>query len=233
MSTVSAAVVLQARMGSTRMPGKVLADLDGRPLVAHCIARLRAASVGPVVVATTTRPDDDELADVARACGAAVFRGPVDDVLLRYVLAARWLAVDQVIRATADNPAVDIGSVRRTLEWLVEHDVDHVVERDLPVGGGVEAVRTAALVDALKRTSDHGDREHVTLFLKRDGRYRVGQPLAPAHLRRPDVRVTVDTPADLARMRQLLRAVGARRWLVPLGEIIEAWDALPAPARVA
>jgi spore coat polysaccharide biosynthesis protein SpsF len=233
MSGLNAAIVLQARMGSTRLPGKVLADLDGRPMVAHCIGRLRAASVGPVIVATTTRADDDPLADVARTCGASVFRGPDDDVLLRYVLAARWLGVDYVIRATADNPAVDVGTVRRTLDWLIAGDLDHAIERDLPVGGAVEAVRTSALVDALARTADRGDREHVTPFIRRDPRYHIDQPPAPAPLRRPDVRVTVDTTADLARMRQLLRTAGSGRWVVPLAEIIDAWDALPASARVA
>ena len=106
-----AAIVLQARMGSTRLPGKALAPIAGRSILAHCLERLQARSGLPVVLATTTLPDDDVLCDEARALGVAVVRGPADDVLGRFASPPSTLGLRVVIRATADNPAVE--STRR------------------------------------------------------------------------------------------------------------------------
>ena len=102
-----AAIVLQARMASTRLPGKALADVNGRPILEHCIERLRATSMLPIVVATTERKDDDALAEAASHLGVEVVRGPDADVLSRFVLVVRRLELTALIRATADNPAVN------------------------------------------------------------------------------------------------------------------------------
>src|SRR5262245_52189080 len=99
-------VVLQARMGSSRLPGKVLAQIAGRSILAHCIDRLRAARVGEVIVATTTRADDEVVAAEASRLGVRVVRGPVDDVLGRFAQAVADWDGAYVFRATADNPLV-------------------------------------------------------------------------------------------------------------------------------
>ena len=104
------AIVLQARMGSSRLPGKSLARIAGASLLAHCIERLGAESGLPVIVATTTSPLDDAIQEEAGRMGAAVVRGPEDDVLSRYVLAADRFDLVHLVRATADNPVVDLGA---------------------------------------------------------------------------------------------------------------------------
>jgi len=109
MSADPALIILQARTGSTRLPGKVLADLAGLTVLERCVRRLQAAGVGPVLVATTHEPADTAIVTRSLALGAQAVRGPVDDVLTRFLVAATGWTGPYVIRATADNPAVDPG----------------------------------------------------------------------------------------------------------------------------
>lgn len=224
-------IVLQARTGSRRLPGKALARIAGMPLLAHCLARLVAAGTGPVILATTTATADDALVEIASALGVEVVRGPEDDVLQRFVMVADYLHARFFIRATGDNPAVDIEAPARVAASLAATGADHLVEAGLPVGAAVEGVRTSALYQAAALARDAYDREHVTPLLYRDtDRFRAERPLAPRALRRPDLRLTVDTPADLAFVRQVLElAGGAHPAPVPLGAIIEAADRVGRP----
>lgn len=221
------AIVLQARMGSTRLPGKVLASIDGRPLVAHCIARLSRSGL-PVIVATTDRPDDDELCGAVSALGAPIVRGPGDDVLARYVLAAESFGLTHVIRATADNPAVDPDAPRRVLDLLLRTGVSYVSEYGLPLGAAVEACTADALALAHAVSTDPYDREHVTPFLRRDSRIVSIEALAPAALRRPDIRLTVDRPDDLALVRDIFGVLGSQSDRAGLDAVIEAADEVRA-----
>jgi spore coat polysaccharide biosynthesis protein SpsF len=197
-------IVLQARFNSQRLVGKALATIEGRSLLGRCLARLIAAGVGPVVLATTAHPADDRLAAGAAAVGVHVHRGSADDVLARYVEAALRFQLDVVIRATGDNPAVDSDAPRRVLAALTSQRADYACEDGLPLGAGVEAVTTAALIRAATRASLADDREHVTTYLKlRPHEFQVARGIAPAPVVRPDLRFTVDTPHDLAYMRQV------------------------------
>src|SRR5687768_3923953 len=103
-----AGIVLQARMASARLPGKALALIAGRSILEHCLRRLILAGVARVVLATTTREEDDALSAVAERLGVAVYRGSDTDVLARVVEAAETFDLDPIVRATGDNPAVDI-----------------------------------------------------------------------------------------------------------------------------
>lgn len=207
MST--AAIVLQARMGSSRLPGKSLARIEGSTVLAHCVDRLRAESGLPVIVATTTSPLDDAIEDEAGALGALVVRGSVDDVLGRYVLAADRFGLVHLVRATADNPAVDLGAPARTLALLQRTGAHHVTEDGLPIGAAVEAVSADALRHAARMTDAPYDREHVTPFLRRGPGMRAVVLRAPARLTRPQLRLTVDTADDLALMRRIYARLGS------------------------
>jgi len=99
----ASAIVLQARMGSTRLPGKALADLAGLTVLARCVERLQATSGLPVVLATTTDPADDSLCEAGQRLGVTVVRGAVDDVLGRFVQVATTLGLTDLVRATCDN----------------------------------------------------------------------------------------------------------------------------------
>jgi spore coat polysaccharide biosynthesis protein SpsF len=225
-----ALVILQARMGSSRLPGKVLAPLGGRSLLAQCIERLLAARVGEVLVATTMRPEDEAVVAEATAAGVAVTRGPVDDVLGRFVGALDGWTGPYVVRATADNPFVDFDGPARLLRLL---DAGYAIEEGLPVGAAVEAMRVEILREAGELASTPYEREHVTPFIRQSvDRYAVVGAPAPFELRRPSLRLTVDTRQDLQFVRSLVEQSDDAA-LLPLGQVIALADRFAGWAGVA
>lgn len=228
-----AAIVIQARMGSARLPGKSLAPIGGRSLLARVVERLLHRGELPVVLATTTLLEDDLLCEEADRLGVTVVRGSADDVLGRYAFAASLLGAPAIIRATADNPAVDLDAPLRTLDILLRSGADYVVDYGLPLGGTVEAMTTAALVRAAALATEPYDREHVTPFVRRDGRSRAIDALAPTALRRPDLRFTVDTADDLDYLRRIYHEAGPAESPWPIDAFIAAADRLQARAEAA
>jgi spore coat polysaccharide biosynthesis protein SpsF len=205
-------ILLQARLASTRLPRKALELIEGRPLLEHCLRRLESAGVARVVLATTSLDEDSALCDLATRLGIAVYRGSDTDVLGRMAGAAQAFDLDPVIRATGDNPAVDIDAAGRVLAALNGLHVDYVCEDGLPYGAAVEAVTRAALLRAEGEAHDPNDREHVTTWVKRrSDLWNLAFPAPPLPLRRPDLRLTVDTPADLAYMRSLFARAAAEQ----------------------
>jgi spore coat polysaccharide biosynthesis protein SpsF len=221
-----AAIVIQARMGSERLPGKTLAPIAGRSILARVVERLSHQAELPLVVATTTLLEDDLLCEEADRLGVAVVRGSSDDVLGRYAFAASLLGVPAIIRATADNPLVDLDAPLRTLEILERSGADYVVDYGLPLGGTVEAMTMAALVRAAALATEPHDREHVTPFIRRDARSRAIDALAPSALRRPELRFTVDTIEDLDYVRRVYHEAGPAETPRPIAEFIAAADRL-------
>lgn len=221
-------------MGSARLPGKSLAQIGARHLLGHCLARLIVGSAAPVMLATTTNREDDALVEAAGAHCVSVFRGPADDVLQRYVQAARAVGARYVVRATGDNPLTDIDGPERVLRALRESGADHVIEDGLPYGAAVEAITVDALNRAALQATDPADREHVTTLIRRD--HERFAPLvieAPAKLRRPDIRVTVDTPDELQFARSLAARMNNWTAVPELAQAIHVIDASRAESRVA
>ncbi len=219
-----AGIILQARLGSTRLPGKALARIGSRTILEHCIARLMAAGDGEVVLATTDRREDDVLAALARSLGARVFRGSEDDVLERMAGAVARFGYEYVVRATADNPAVDLDSAGRLLRALQDYGADYAIESGLPYGATVEAMTRDALFRAAAGADLESDREHVTPFIRRRlDEFHVVQLAAPRGLMRPDLRLTVDTREDLLYMRELYARAGGE--MPTLSAFIAAADA--------
>jgi spore coat polysaccharide biosynthesis protein SpsF (cytidylyltransferase family) len=218
------AIVLQARRSSRRLPAKALAHIGEATLLEHCLHRLILSRVGEVMLATTEAPEDDELAQLATRMGVRTFRGSTNDVLGRYMAAAQLLEADVVIRATGDNPAVDIDAPARVLRALREASADYACEDGLPLGAGVEALTMPTLWKAAAAARSPEDREHVTLFVKRYADvFRVVRAEAPQALARSELRFTVDTPEDLDYMRRLFAQAG--RPEPGLDELIAAADA--------
>jgi spore coat polysaccharide biosynthesis protein SpsF len=216
-----AGIILQARFNSSRLPGKALATIGEWSVLEHCLRRLMFAGVAPVVLATTERPEDDRLAAVARSLGAGVFRGDTTDVLSRYLNAAGEFDFDVIIRATGDNPGVDIQAPGRLLAAMRTANADYACEDGLPYGAAVEAVTREALTRAGREAYHTDDREHVTMYVRRNTEiFRVLRVPAPAPLNRPDVRVTVDTAADLEHVRELFARTGTE--MPSLRHLIEA-----------
>src|SRR3954471_4000292 len=163
-------VVVQARMTSTRLPGKVLADLEGRPLLERELERLaRSALTDEVVLAVTTNPDDEPLVDLARRLGLRLYRGSEHDVLSRYAGAAREAQADLVFRVTSDCPLIDPGEVDAVIAALAERRetcdfASNRLEPQLPRGLDVEALYRDVLERMDRMATSRPAREHVTWF---------------------------------------------------------------------
>jgi spore coat polysaccharide biosynthesis protein SpsF len=207
MSAMRINAVIQARTGSTRLPGKVLEDLGGRPVLEWVVRAARAATqIDKVIVATSTQAGDDPVADLAASLGADVVRGSEDDVLSRFVAALDAHPADAVVRLTSDCPLLDptlIDAVAGAWAAAPTHDyVSTVLVRCLPRGLDVELV-TAAALRTVDRTAVGHDRVHVTSAVYADpSAFRLlGLFVTPAA---NDLRVTLDTREDLALLRALV-----------------------------
>ena len=213
---------LQARMGSTRLPGKVMMPIQGQTILERAIRRLRAAPVvDDVAVLTTCLDQDDVVVEEACRLGARIHRGPEQDVLARFHEAAQKFQPDIIIRATADNPLIDIGSIERIVDALLWGGLDWCLENDLPYGTATEAFTTKALNIVHAKATETRHREHVTLYIKEHPEeFRVSLLVPPDCLHHPQVRLTVDTPADLAFVNQLIGRLPEGEYPLPLEEYL-------------
>jgi spore coat polysaccharide biosynthesis protein SpsF len=213
---------LQARMGSNRLPGKVLMPIQGQSILERAIRRLRASTIiDEVAVLTTCLAADDVIQKEAEKLGALVFRGEELDVLARFLGAVKVFHPGIVVRATADNPLIDIESVTRIASALRNGSLDYQMEPDLPYGAATEAVTAEALerTHLLAREPQH--REHVTLHIKEHPElFLLAFPECPQSVRFPEVRVTVDTMDDFIFMNRLIGCLPEREMPVPLEEYI-------------
>jgi spore coat polysaccharide biosynthesis protein SpsF len=229
--------LIQARMGSQRMPGKVAEEIAGRPLLAHVIDRVtRSRMVSRVAVATSTQPADDQVVAIAGEAGAAWFRGSEDDVLDRFLAAARHFEADAVVRICGDCPLVDPGVIDEAVGRHLREGADYTdncrLVKTFPRGLDVEVANTAALEIAARDGQAPEDREHVTFYFyhSRPDRFRIALLEARGALRRPELRLTVDVPEDLALMRAIYdRLYGAERY-VPTEQAIALLDREPVLA---
>ncbi len=200
----SPTIIVQARMTSTRLPGKVLAPIAGRPMLAWQLDRLRRVRDDvAVAVATSDGPSDDPIVDLCGELGVPVVRGSESDVLDRYHVAAATLSADPVIRVTSDCPLIDPAVSRAVLELFERGEADYAsntLERTFPRGLDTEVLSVETLAAAWREASQPFEREHVTPYIYRNpSRFRL------RNLRNErdegDRRWTVDTPADLAFAR--------------------------------
>lgn len=204
--------IIQARMGSTRLPGKVLMELGGSTMLAQVVARLRAApGVDDVVIATSSAPDDDAIVRVAEQLCVGWHRGPADDVLARYLGAARAFHAGAIVRITADCPLLDpevVGQVVAALTPEVDY-ASNTHARTYPRGLDVEALHADTLERIARLGTSPAAREHVTAFvMEQPALFRIAQVRGDQD--DADLRWTVDTPDDLAMVRQLY-ALGLAR----------------------
>lgn len=201
--------ILQARTSSSRLPGKVLKDLVGAPMIVRQIERLRRArSITRIVVATSDQPSDDPLQAAVEAAGLEVFRGPLDDVLSRFVGAVARFGADapHLMRLTADCPLTDPALLDEAADFHLSEGADLTQVQDgwtYPKGLDVEVIRTPALLAAGAEAKAADEREHVTLFIHRRPQRFVMRSLK----RDPPLRYrwTVDTAEDFAFVEAVYR----------------------------
>jgi len=210
--------IIQARTGSTRLPRKVLTDLDGAPMLARVVQRVgRAKSIDEVVIATTELASDDEIVVVARQHGAGVFRGSENDVLSRYVGAAHQAGADMVVRITADCPLIDPAVIDKVVNTLCNDAAtadyaSNVIVRTYPRGLDVEALFVDVLKRIDRRARSQAAREHVTHYLLREEPSLFSICSIVDAQDNSDLRWTVDEPADFDAVLHIFRdlRLGAR-----------------------
>lgn len=204
---MSTAIVVQARMGSTRLPGKVLKDVVGRPMLSYQMERLRRVKRAErIVVATTDQPADDAVERFCQKEKIACVRGSEHDVLARYHLAIERFPADVVVRITADCPLIDPAIVDEAIAAYEPDYVSNMLETTYPYGMAVEVFSAQALREAHREAKDPAEREHVTPFIYRHPeRYRLRSLTMAPNLSHH--RWTVDTPEDFELVSRLLKTL--------------------------
>jgi spore coat polysaccharide biosynthesis protein SpsF len=224
--------IIQARMGSSRLPGKVLLEIAGKPMLGRVIERTRRArTLDAVIVATTSDGSDDAVAAFCAALDVPCYRGSERDVLDRYYQAAWAQQADEIVRITADCPLIDSALVNQAVTTLVEGGYDFVANRlpppfsrSYPIGLDVEVCTFAALEQAWREADQAFQREHVLPFVYEGVSLSSVHPglatgVSPrgfsiAQLHNPidygRMRWTVDTPEDLDFVRQVYNRLGER-----------------------
>jgi spore coat polysaccharide biosynthesis protein SpsF len=211
MKQDTVAAIIQARLGSTRLPGKSLKTIGGKSMLEILIGRLRHSSqIDTIVVATTERPQDDEIAAVARGSGVAVYRGSENDVLARYIGAAQSVNSSVVVRVTGDNPLTDPVLTDALVLAHRDSGADYTYCPRAPRGLSVEVVNRAALEKTASITKAPQYREHVTYYiLDQPESWKIHEvPADELGLDFPDLRLTVDTTPDIELVEKLYSDLG-------------------------
>jgi len=221
------AIVIIARLGSTRTPQKMLADIEGQPLLRRLIERLRwAHRPDQLILATTCLPEDDYLAAVARSNGLSVYRGAVSDVIERMLGACQTYEADFAIMAEGDELFCDPQHIDQAIELAMRTDADCVKTRNLPIGSWVVGVRRTALEEVYCSKGD-ASTEGWSRFFTEDPRFHVEwlDPKVPTF--DPNLRLTIDYEEDLTLARELYRRLGRPGEIVSLEAVLKLVDEEP------
>lgn len=210
---VMVVATIEARMGSTRFPGKVLERIGEETVLEWTAKRIRMAKlVDAVVVATTTNASDDLIADLCKQIDLPCYRGSEEDVLNRVANAARIMGADVVVQAGADCPLYDPDIIDQLISIYLNNEYDYVCndyEEGFPVGVNIHVLSAETLYDVDKLATSAIDRENVvTYILDNPEKYIIYNLTVPKKLERPDLRVTLDYPEDLEFIRALVNKIG-------------------------
>lgn len=206
MSGVTA--ILQARMGSSRLPGKVVKEVLGKPLIAYEIDRLRLCSeIGEIILATSDMESDDPIAAVGDSLGVKVFRGSEADVLDRYYQASKLAKYPNIMRATGDCPLIDPAICNAAISTFFEEKADYVITSPKVAEGlDCEVMTKDALEAAWREAELPSEREHVTLFIRnRADRFKCVELGSDED--NSNYRITVDEPVDFTVVEAILKAL--------------------------
>lgn len=219
--------IVLARLDSKRLPAKALKEMLGRPLISYAVERAQQVrSLVDLVIATSTRPVDDDLVEYGLGAGIAVFRGSAENVALRCLECSRSAGADYFVRLNGDSPFVDPALVEEGIDLASSQPhpdlITNLVDRTFPYGVSVEVVNVATM-ERIIQTLDASEAEHVTKrFYDRPKDFRLRQMRSSLpHL--AAARLVVDTPEDAARFRDIADALGPRVTIAPYQEVAELY----------
>lgn len=229
--------VIEARMTSKRLPGKVLKPILGEPALARLVERLkRSTYIHQIVVATTVNDTDQPIVDTCRRLGIDFFRGSEEDVLGRVVAAARSVEADLIVEVTGDCPLMDPFIVDQAIDLYLAKECDYVsniLERSFPRGIVVQVFSRSLIEEVEKLTQDPEDREHVTLYIyTHPERYQLANLKAPADQTRPLLALTLDTPEDYELISKIYENLYPQKKDFSLRDIFLLLDEQPRLAEI-
>ena len=224
-------------MTSSRLPGKVLAEAEGKPMLELMVERLRfVPEIDGIVIATTSNKTDDPVEALANRLGIGVWRGSEEDVLIRVLEAATAHRADVIVELTGDCPLIDPAIVSRVIGCYRQKGVDYVsniLVRSYPIGMDTQVFATKVLEDVARRTDDPIDHEHVSLYIYRHPElYSLANVSAPATETRPGLRLTLDTAEDLTVIRAVFAALRPKRIDFPVVDMVAFLDVHPEIAAI-
>ena len=214
---------IEARMSSSRLPGKVLLPICGVPVLGHMVRRLKKSSfIEEIVIATTTNPKDKALCELAQKEGVKYFQGSEDNVLDRVVKCHQEAGSGIIVELTGDCPLIDVYWVDRVIEKFLSGEYDFVsncIPITFPRGLDCKVFKFSDLKWTAENIDDSAVREHVSLyFYEEEGRYKLGSVKAPSWLNFPDYRFTLDTQEDLELIKKVFEAIYPRK------NYFSSWD---------
>lgn len=220
------ACIVEARMRASRLPGKVLKPILGRPMLDLMIERLRRArTIDRLVVATTDQAVDEPILRLADSLGVACFRGSEEDVLDRVLKAAQSVGADVIVETTGDCPLHDPAIIDKVVADYRLGGADFVanmLEYSTPRGTDVRVFSTAALAHIAATSNDPADREHVSLhFWEHPDRYRLRNVVCEMGADAPGFRLTVDTAEDLELVRRVYEALYPANPRFTIAEVLD------------
>lgn len=218
--------IIQARMGSTRLPNKVLMDIAGKPMLWHILNRLKYSKlINEIVIATTTKGSDDSIEAFCKKNSVFCFRGNEEDVLERYYQAASMYKAKMIVRITADCPLIDPKIVDLVIERHIKSEADYTsntIKRTYPRGLDTEIFNYNVLKKAYNQAKAQPEREHVTIYFYRHPEiFKLESVEAQAEFYRPDIRICVDTQEDLQLVRKIFEEFSDKEGMFLAEDIID------------
>lgn len=221
-------IILQARMSSTRLPGKVMKIIAGKPMLWHIIHRLkRIKNANQLIIATTNNPKDQVIINFALKHGLNYFVGSENDVLNRHYQTAKEFKLDHIVRATADNPLVDPQEAEKLIKLHLREEADYSSNKTedfasgLPRGVGLEIFSFSSFEKSWQDGKKLHHREHVNEYiLENPEKFKISILKVPKKKTAPHLELTVDTPEDLKKIRYIYQK------LYKNGEIIKVEDVI-------
>ena len=208
LDNINVCFIIQARMNSSRLPGKVLIPIplgSGKPLIQWIVDELKKTTFkNNIIVASSTSPDNDVLENYCRDNSISVFRGDENDVLSRFIEIVKREQPDVVVRVTGDNPIIDISLLDKAIAHHIISQNDYTKTKGLPVGMNLEIISPSALTDLQKVETSKDDKEHVTLYFNKTDLYKKEEINLTEDVRFTKLRLTVDYASDFLVLSQLL-----------------------------
>ena len=225
--------LVQARMSSTRFPGKSLHPVKDKPMLAYLLERLdRCQGLYKIVVVTSLEESDQPIADFCRKQGVDCYRGPLNNVAKRFKDALEVYKLDVFVRVNGDSPLLDPHLVEKCMAVFLEQDADlatNVLTRTFPKGQSVEAVRASTYMEAFGKMIEEEELEHVTRhFYIHPGGYRIFNIQSGRNL--GAIQLSVDTPEDMALFGQILSRMTRPHWEYGLEEVLSLREQVLAEA---